>query len=153
MLQHMSRSLFSGTANKTPSALFTLSLISRTTCGVLTSRSSLNIGMLEISASSILSLGLLMLMQALMRPLLVEFFLKDLNERFNKEVKPPGNDVMRRLMGYDWPGNVRELRNAIERAVVLSRDGNMHVENLFRHLQKSSAQINTCPSMCVCLRG
>jgi two-component system, NtrC family, response regulator AtoC len=27
------------------------------------------------------------------------------------------------LCGYSWPGNVRELRNALERAVILSRDG------------------------------
>jgi DNA-binding NtrC family response regulator len=27
------------------------------------------------------------------------------------------------LVAYDWPGNVRELRNAIERAVILSRPG------------------------------
>jgi DNA-binding NtrC family response regulator len=26
------------------------------------------------------------------------------------------------LAAYDWPGNVRELRNALERAVVFSRD-------------------------------
>jgi DNA-binding NtrC family response regulator len=32
------------------------------------------------------------------------------------------SDASRRLLAaYDWPGNVRELRNALERAVVLSR--------------------------------
>ncbi len=30
-------------------------------------------------------------------------------------------DALRLLVAYDWPGNVRELRNAIERAVILSR--------------------------------
>jgi len=29
------------------------------------------------------------------------------------------------LCAYSWPGNVRELENAIERAAILSRDGNM----------------------------
>jgi DNA-binding NtrC family response regulator len=29
------------------------------------------------------------------------------------------------LVAYDWPGNVRELRNAIERAVILSRPGKL----------------------------
>ncbi len=28
------------------------------------------------------------------------------------------------LVAYDWPGNVRELRNAIERAIILSRPSN-----------------------------
>ena len=33
------------------------------------------------------------------------------------------SDASRRLLAaYDWPGNVRELRNALERAVVFSRD-------------------------------
>jgi two-component system response regulator AtoC len=33
-------------------------------------------------------------------------------------------DALSLLIAYDWPGNVRELRNAIERAVILSRPGN-----------------------------
>ncbi|SMF22600.1 sigma-54-dependent transcriptional regulator [Pseudobacteriovorax antillogorgiicola] len=67
---------------------------------------------------------------------LLEHFLKELNKRFNKEVLPPSTDVLRRIMSYDWPGNVRELKNAVERAVVLSPDGKIHVEHLFRHLHK-----------------
>lgn len=31
------------------------------------------------------------------------------------------SDALKLLIAYDWPGNVRELRNAIERAVILSR--------------------------------
>lgn len=34
------------------------------------------------------------------------------------------DDALGLLVDYDWPGNVRELRNAIERAVILSRPGN-----------------------------
>jgi two-component system response regulator AtoC len=33
-------------------------------------------------------------------------------------------EALRLLVAYDWPGNVRELKNAIERAVILSRPGN-----------------------------
>jgi transcriptional regulator with PAS, ATPase and Fis domain len=33
-------------------------------------------------------------------------------------------DALSLLVAYDWPRNVRELRNAIERAVILSRPGN-----------------------------
>ena len=31
---------------------------------------------------------------------------------------------------YDWPGNIRELRNALERAVVMSKGGGIGVSDL-----------------------
>jgi len=34
------------------------------------------------------------------------------------------------LLTYDWPGNVRELRNAIERALVLTRGDEIQPEDL-----------------------
>ncbi len=33
-----------------------------------------------------------------------------------------------RLLQYAWPGNVRELENAIERAAILARDGQMRLD-------------------------
>ncbi|MGH9334705.1 MAG: helix-turn-helix domain-containing protein, partial [Vicinamibacteria bacterium] len=36
----------------------------------------------------------------------------------------------RALTRYSWPGNVRELRNAIERAVILAKDGAVQAEDL-----------------------
>ncbi|MGY4318249.1 AAA-type ATPase lid domain-containing protein [Bradyrhizobium sp. JR3.5] len=35
---------------------------------------------------------------------------------------------MNTLMGYSWPGNIRELRNAIERAMILTRGPVLHVK-------------------------
>jgi len=37
---------------------------------------------------------------------------------------------MRRLEAYAWPGNVRELKNVIQRAVLLTRRGEIGVEQL-----------------------
>lgn len=34
----------------------------------------------------------------------------------------------RRLASHEWPGNVRELENCLERAAVLSEDGNIDVD-------------------------
>ncbi|HOX25631.1 MAG TPA: sigma 54-interacting transcriptional regulator [Candidatus Krumholzibacteria bacterium] len=39
-------------------------------------------------------------------------------------------DALARLMQHDWPGNVRELENALEHALVLSRDRTIHAEHL-----------------------
>jgi DNA-binding NtrC family response regulator len=38
--------------------------------------------------------------------------------------------VARALARYPWPGNVRELRNALERALILSRGGALRLEHL-----------------------
>jgi len=39
-------------------------------------------------------------------------------------------EAMERLMQHNWPGNVRELANALEHAMVLSRDGSLRAEHL-----------------------
>jgi len=54
--------------------------------------------------------------------LLAEYFLKESNRIFKKEVKNISPDVKKLLTAYSWPGNVRELRNVIESAVLLARD-------------------------------
>lgn len=53
-------------------------------------------------------------------PELVDHFIhnRDFSRRINTTVS---RGAMRALMAYDWPGNVRELKNAIERAIILSR--------------------------------
>ena len=54
-------------------------------------------------------------------PLLAQHFLKQSARRSNKDVRGFTPAAMHRLMGYPWPGNVRELENAVEKAVVMSR--------------------------------
>jgi DNA-binding NtrC family response regulator len=69
-------------------------------------------------------------------PILTEFFLKQLNERFKKSIAPPAPEVIQRLKSYDWPGNIRELKNAIERAVVLATSNELSLDHLFLHIKK-----------------
>ncbi|MDI3547487.1 MAG: two-component system, NtrC family, response regulator AtoC [Halanaerobiales bacterium] len=53
-------------------------------------------------------------------PLLTNEFIKEYNQKHNKEINGVAPDAMRLLMSYDWPGNVRELKNICEQAVVLN---------------------------------
>jgi two-component system response regulator HydG len=62
--------------------------------------------------------------------LLSNFFLQKYNEKNGKQLAgftPAALEVMGK---YAWPGNVRELENAIERAVVLSKDSLVDVDIL-----------------------
>ncbi|MEK6532258.1 MAG: sigma-54 dependent transcriptional regulator [Nitrospirota bacterium] len=54
-------------------------------------------------------------------PLLAQHFLKISNQRANKDVRGFTPTALHRLMVNPWPGNVRELENAIEKAVVMTR--------------------------------
>lgn len=54
-------------------------------------------------------------------PFLAQHFLKQSAQRSNKDVRGFTPAAMHRLTVYPWPGNVRELENAVEKAVVMSR--------------------------------
>jgi two-component system response regulator AtoC len=61
--------------------------------------------------------------------LLMEKFVEEFNEQFNKSVDSFENGLKGFLLSYTWPGNVRELRNAVERAVLLSEDNLLRVND------------------------
>lgn len=67
-------------------------------------------------------------------PQLVNHFLMKMRDRFQKQMANPSRELEARLMAYDWPGNIRELQNAVERGVILSKDGEMHIEDMFSSL-------------------
>ena len=56
-------------------------------------------------------------------PALVRHLVEGHASRMGVKVPDIEPDAMRALLDHDWPGNVRELSNALERAMVLSRNG------------------------------
>jgi len=62
--------------------------------------------------------------------LLAGFFVEKFSNRMGKQVVGLSDAAAQKLLGYDWPGNVRELRNAIERAVALTRFDKIVPEDL-----------------------
>jgi transcriptional regulator with GAF, ATPase, and Fis domain len=60
-------------------------------------------------------------------PMLVWQFAREFAQSMGKAVDRIPEEVMVALQAYPWPGNVRELRNVVERAMILSRDGVLHV--------------------------
>jgi formate hydrogenlyase transcriptional activator len=60
-------------------------------------------------------------------PLLLKSFLNEFQERMGKKIDFISKKTMELLITYSWPGNVRELRNVIERAVIVSKGGVLHV--------------------------
>jgi transcriptional regulator with PAS, ATPase and Fis domain len=54
--------------------------------------------------------------------LLITHFIKKYRKAFNKDIKFLPKQVLDKLLQYDWPGNIRELENAIQRAILLSKN-------------------------------
>ncbi|MEM7051112.1 MAG: sigma-54 dependent transcriptional regulator [Acidobacteriota bacterium] len=63
-------------------------------------------------------------------PLLAVAFATRLGRELGRGEVRIGDEAMACLKAYPWPGNVRELRNVIERAIVLSPDGELVAGNL-----------------------
>ncbi|MBI1816416.1 MAG: sigma-54-dependent Fis family transcriptional regulator [Deltaproteobacteria bacterium] len=53
-------------------------------------------------------------------PLLIQRFLTDAAQRFNRPVKPLADDALRACMTHPWKGNVRELKSVVEQALLLA---------------------------------
>ncbi len=63
-------------------------------------------------------------------PLLSEYFIKQYNSQFQKNITHIHKEAVLLLTRYNWPGNIRELRNVIERAVILETMGVLQPESL-----------------------
>ena len=63
-------------------------------------------------------------------PELVRHFIDRFNRRLMLDIAGATPAAMRALMEYPWPGNVRELENVIERAMVLTDQPQLGIEQL-----------------------
>jgi formate hydrogenlyase transcriptional activator len=71
-------------------------------------------------------------------PLLVEYFIDRFGKRAGKRFGTIDKKLLRAFQAYGWPGNVRELQNVIERAVILSEDDTLAVDETW--LKREPAQ-------------
>jgi len=63
-------------------------------------------------------------------PLLAQHLANRFARAMPKPMKPISDSVARALQQYDWPGNIRELENVIQRAIILSSDGVISINDI-----------------------
>ncbi|MHC4478915.1 MAG: sigma-54-dependent transcriptional regulator [Planctomycetota bacterium] len=63
-------------------------------------------------------------------PLLAHHFLNVYCQEYSKNIEGITEDAIEHLSRADWPGNVRELANRVERAVVLSRNEVLELDDI-----------------------
>ncbi len=74
--------------------------------------------------------------------LLTEYFMKQFNRQFRRNMKSVSDKAKELLLNYSWPGNVRQLKNMIERIMILENVTELKPEHLpeeiLNHEQLSS---------------
>ncbi len=74
--------------------------------------------------------------------LLSDYFLKQLNQRYRKQITGFSPDAISALKNYNWPGNIRELEHIIERAVIITDNKEIQTDDLHFSSKKSTAALN-----------
>jgi two-component system response regulator AtoC len=62
--------------------------------------------------------------------LLADYFIKQYNELYNRNIKGISRSALQTLMQNDWEGNIRELKHSIERAVLVAENDVIAVDDL-----------------------
>jgi two-component system, NtrC family, response regulator PilR len=80
-------------------------------------------------------------------PLLLNYFLKYYNKRFNREIEGFQKEILDLFLDYSWPGNIRELENFVERAVALEKNkfiglDTLPTELIFNISEKNALEID-----------
>jgi formate hydrogenlyase transcriptional activator len=69
--------------------------------------------------------------------LLADMFIKKFSRQIGKKITPLASSSIDLLLKYHWPGNIRELKHVIERAVILSKDGQLELGRFLPSKHKS----------------
>lgn len=73
-------------------------------------------------------------------PLLVEFFIHNLKEIYNRPHLEVSRNAIKWLQNLPLPGNIRQLKNLVERSVLVSRKNHLDAGDFQSQLESSSAK-------------
>jgi two-component system NtrC family response regulator len=70
-------------------------------------------------------------------PLLVEYFLNNLKEIYNRPALSVATDAMKWLQQLPLPGNIRQLKNLVERSVLVTKNDLLTIDDFRKQLDSS----------------
>jgi DNA-binding NtrC family response regulator len=79
-------------------------------------------------------------------PLLVHYFLKRYNERYNLNARLIDSGL-RALEEYSWPGNIRQLQHMMERLTILAPDGRIDEPVVRQAIEQADSRENASDTL------
>lgn len=79
--------------------------------------------------------------------LLSNYFLKEYNSVYNKNILSISRDVLDIFHNHTWPGNIRELKNVMERSVIFCNSTTIQRENLPFQYREKNSMIHNAPDI------
>lgn len=76
-------------------------------------------------------------------PLLVEYFLKLINDQSERKLVGFSPDAMTALIEAPWPGNIRQLQNVVEQAAALSTTDLIPADLIYNALKEENVKVQT----------
>jgi DNA-binding NtrC family response regulator len=73
-------------------------------------------------------------------PLLVNFFINNLKEIYNRSALSVSKSAMKWLQQLPLPGNIRQLKNLVERSILVSKSDELDIDDFRSQLELSPAQ-------------
>lgn len=73
----------------------------------------------------------------------LNFFREAANEELQRKVKLFDGEVLKLFESYDWPGNLREMKNVVKRAVLLSTEDKITLNNIPAEMIENMRAIET----------
>jgi transcriptional regulator with GAF, ATPase, and Fis domain len=80
-------------------------------------------------------------------PLIAWAFIERRQKDLGRRIEQVPREVMDALVAYDWPGNVRELENVLERALILSPDKALRLDDPLRTPGRAAGPVAKPPVM------
>jgi DNA-binding NtrC family response regulator len=73
--------------------------------------------------------------------LLANHFLIKLNQKYRKKISGFSQQAVNGLKDYHWPGNIREIEHIVERAVIVTDNTQIQLEDLHFSVKKSEVSL------------
>jgi len=79
--------------------------------------------------------------------LLIDFFMRQLSEVYNKKVYGISPEARKILLRYHWPGNIRQLKNCLEHMMIVTTDEILGEDDLPEYIRQESGLLLEEPTL------